>query len=80
MKPDEQKRIAKQLAKNHACYVLITCEEPSEDGNMHVQMSYEGDLTLASYLIQGAQSFIDEQESGISGEENSKIDYLDRII
>lgn len=56
------KRIRDKLAKNPACYVLITCDQPSEDGDMKVEMTYEGDAALASYLLQGAQSFIDEQE------------------
>ncbi len=55
------KSVKKELSKNHACYVLITCEKPSEDGNMHVEMTYEGDASLASYLLQGAQNIIDEQ-------------------
>lgn len=62
MKHDKQKHLKKTLAKNHACYVLITCDEPSEDGNMQVQMTYEGDAALASYLLQGAQSIIEEQD------------------
>jgi hypothetical protein len=55
-------RIRKKLAKDHVCYVLITCEEPTDGGDMHVEMTYEGDATLASYLLQGAQTFIEEQE------------------
>lgn len=62
MKRDVEERIKKALAKNHACYVLITCNQPSLGGDMEVQMSYEGDAALASYLIQGAQVIIDEDE------------------
>ena len=62
MKRNVQKLLKDALAKKHVCYVLITCGAPSEDGNMQVEMSYEGDATLAAYLLQGAQSFIDEQE------------------
>jgi hypothetical protein len=62
MKRDNVKQIRETLAKNHACYVLITCNEPTEDGDMQVEMTYEGDPTLAAYLLQGAQSFIDQQE------------------
>ncbi|PIS01221.1 MAG: hypothetical protein COT84_03600 [Chlamydiae bacterium CG10_big_fil_rev_8_21_14_0_10_35_9] len=50
----------KTLSKNHACYVLITCSDPSEDGKMDVEMSYDGDETLASYLLQSAQNIFDE--------------------
>ncbi len=62
MKRDEQERIKKTLAKNHACYVLITCDEPSDDGEIEVEMSYEGDAALASYLLQGAKDIMDESE------------------
>lgn len=61
MKPDVDKRIKERLAKNHACYVLITCDEPADDGQMQVEMTYEGDPALAAYLLQGAQSYMDEQ-------------------
>lgn len=56
-----QEQIKKTLAENHACYVLITCDHPTTNGNMEVKMSYEGDATLASYLIQGAQTIIDDE-------------------
>jgi hypothetical protein len=55
--------IKAELSKDHSCYVLVTCNSPSEDGKMQVEMSYEGDPILAAYLLQGAQSFLEEQES-----------------
>jgi hypothetical protein len=54
-----RKVVKKALAKNNACYVLITCGEPSEDGKMQVEMTYEGDECLAAYLIESAQGIID---------------------
>lgn len=63
MKRSVQKNLKETLIKNHVCYVLITCDAPSEDGKMQVEMSYEGDATLAAFLLQGAQSFIDEQDT-----------------
>lgn len=60
MKQQVQRGIKQQLAKQHACYVLITCNKPATDGKMQVEMTYEGDALLASYLIHGAQSLIDE--------------------
>lgn len=63
MKRNVRRNIQETLAKNPACYVLITCDEPAEDGNMQVEMTYEGDASLASYLLQGAQSIIDEQNT-----------------
>lgn len=50
------------LNKNQSCYVLITCDQPSENGEMQVKMTYQGDTALAAYLIQGAQYFIDQEE------------------
>lgn len=52
--------IRKSLSENNACYVLITCGAPSDDGKMDVQMSYEGDETLASYLLENAQQVFDD--------------------
>ncbi len=59
-KSDEQ--IKQALAKKHACYVLITCGAPSEDGKMNVEMTYEGDDAVAAYLVQGAQIYMDQKE------------------
>lgn len=55
-------KLSKSLSKNSLCYVLITCEEANADGDMQVEMTYEGDAALASYLLQGAQNAIDEQD------------------
>lgn len=61
-KQDANLKIKEELAKNHTCYVLITCDEPSASGDFQVEMTYEGDPALASYLLQGAQNIIDDQE------------------
>lgn len=61
MKREKEKLLRETLAKNHACYVLITCNEPGDDGEMQVEMTYEGDAALAAYLLQGAQSFMDQE-------------------
>jgi hypothetical protein len=58
----ERKRLKNKLAKDNVCYVLITCAESSEDGDMQVEMSYEGDAVLASYLVHGAQAYFDEHD------------------
>lgn len=57
----DSKAIKDKLAKKHACYVLVTCDKPTEDGNMQVEMSYHGDVALASMLLQGAQTYMDEE-------------------
>lgn len=49
----------KELPEEGACYVLITCGEPSQDGKMQVEMTYQGDPLLAAYLVESAQQFID---------------------
>jgi len=53
--------IKKTLSKNNVAYVLITCGEPTEDGKMEVEMSYDGDECLAAYLIESAQNVFDNQ-------------------
>jgi hypothetical protein len=50
------------LLQDNACYVLITCGKPSEDGKMQVEMIYEGDVSLAAYLIESAQGLLDNHE------------------
>jgi hypothetical protein len=54
------------LSENNACYVLITCGKPSKDGKMQVEMTYEGDASLAAYLIESAQEIIDDQSETLS--------------
>lgn len=55
--PEKVKNV---LSKKNACYVLIACSEPSDDGKMEVEMTYEGDATLAAYLLESAQGTIDD--------------------
>jgi hypothetical protein len=62
MKKKNLKAIQDELAKEYACYVLITCDSATKDGKMQVEMSYEGDPTLAAYLLQGAQDFLENEE------------------
>lgn len=69
----DRKRIREKLAKDNVCYVLITCCEPTDDGHMQVELSYEGDAALASYLLQGAQTFIDEQDDEEKNNSECKI-------
>jgi hypothetical protein len=61
MKSNLDKRTRAQLAKKHACYILITCDQAEMDGNMHVEMTYEGDPNLAACMLQGAQSILEEE-------------------
>lgn len=55
------KTLRKKLASDHACYVLITCNHPDENGKMQVEMTYEGDTCLAAMLIENAQSYLQDE-------------------
>ena len=46
-----------------AAYVLITCAPADAAGEMQVEMTYEGDKVLASYLLHSAQGYFDEDGS-----------------
>lgn len=61
MEQDAKKRIKEILSDSHACYVLITCDYPKDNGAMNVEMHYDGDPTLASYLLESAQSYVDDE-------------------
>ncbi|NGX38768.1 MAG: hypothetical protein KR126chlam1_00079 [Chlamydiae bacterium] len=54
--------------KKNACRILISCDEPTEDGKMQVEMTCEGDEILAAFLLENAQSILDN-----SGAPGSKI-------
>jgi hypothetical protein len=54
-------KIKKTLGENHTCYVLITCNESAVDGEMQVQMDYEGDESLAAFLVDNAGQIFDER-------------------
>ena len=54
-------RIKEELREQHACYVLITCTAPSETGEMNVELNYEGDESLAAFLIDNASQIFDEK-------------------
>ncbi len=56
-------KIKLALREIHACYVLITCSEPSKQGQMEVEMSYEGDESLAAFLVDNASQVFDERLS-----------------
>lgn len=47
--------------KNHAGYILITCQNPTESGQMKVEMTYGGSKALVNMLIDGAQELLEEE-------------------
>lgn len=73
MDKKSRKHVQDALAKNPSCYVLITCGKPSEDGELQVEMTYEGEASVASYLLQGAQFFMDQEEEKELLLQNSQI-------
>lgn len=62
MKTSVHDEIKAKLGKDVACYVLITCNEPNRDGEMNVELTYEGDPLLAEYLVKGAQNYFNQPE------------------
>ena len=55
----------KMLKNDQACRIVITCGKPSTDGKMSVEMTYDGDPSLASYLLETAQGFIDRDDDWV---------------
>lgn len=62
MKKRSRKHLQEVLDTDPSCYVLITCGKPSEKGEMQVEMTYQGDASMAAYLLQGAQTVIDQDQ------------------
>jgi hypothetical protein len=73
MDKKSRKHVQDVLAKNPSCYVLISCGKPSADGQLQVEMTYEGEASVASYLLQGAQFYIDQEEEREMLEQNGQI-------
>lgn len=57
----KQEKLPPAELQKHACYVLITCGEPSPEGKMQVEMTYSGDATLAAFLLASAQHLLEEE-------------------
>ncbi len=60
-KNDPLDEVKKMLSKKNACYVLLTCSKPTKEGKMLVEVCYEGDECIASYLIDNAQEVLAEK-------------------
>jgi len=62
MDHNDYEEFIEKLSENHASYVLITCDEPKEDGKMSVNMTHAGgDSYLVTYLLQVAHSMAEEK-------------------
>ena len=57
-----KEKIATFLQNKYASYVLLTCSQPSKQGKMQAEMSYSGDETLVSYLVDNAMSILLQEE------------------
>ncbi|MBS0628862.1 MAG: hypothetical protein JSS30_01400 [Verrucomicrobia bacterium] len=53
----------RRRSKKSACTIFISCNEPNEDGKMHVEMTCEGDHLLAAFLLENAQSILDNNST-----------------
>ncbi len=56
-------KIKNAMGDKCACCVIITCSEPSSDGKMDVEMSFEGEESLAAFLIENASQVFDQRSS-----------------
>jgi len=54
-------KIKKAMGEDCACFVLISCSAPSSDGKMNVEMNYEGDESLAAFLVENAAQVFDDR-------------------
>ena len=60
-KPDEDThQKIEDLLKNKS-YVIITCSSPSDEGQMEVNMSHNGDDALVSYLLEMGRDVLAEK-------------------
>ncbi len=59
----ELEKLKHVLAKKNACYVLITCSKPKGDGQMDVEMNFEGDMDLASLMVDNASQVFHEKRA-----------------
>jgi hypothetical protein len=59
----ELEKIKHVLAKKHACYVLITCSRPSHEGEMNVELNFDGDIDLAALIVDNASQVFHEKRA-----------------
>lgn len=62
VKEQSSEKLRSLLDKDYMGYVLITCAEPSDEGKLQVELSFGGDSTLASYLVESAKGFFEAQD------------------
>ena len=53
----------RDMLRDHTGYVLVTCRRSSKKkDSLEVELSFEGDPDLASYLVDGAQGYFENEE------------------
>lgn len=52
-----------ESSQDYACHIVISCQHPKDNGDMQVEMTYEGDVNLARCLVDRAASFLAEKSS-----------------
>ncbi|MCB1180597.1 MAG: hypothetical protein KDK55_01060 [Chlamydiia bacterium] len=45
--------------QEHACKITISCSPPNAEGKMEVEMTYDGDSSLAAFLLESARDYFD---------------------
>jgi len=52
----------RHILQNHVGYVLVTCRPANKSGKLEVELSFEGDPDLASFLVEGAIEHFEEHQ------------------
>lgn len=55
-------RFKKDLGEEYACLVVIACTHPDAKGKMDVSLDFEGDETLASFLVENAAQAFEDRD------------------
>ena len=55
------------LAQKYEAFVLVTCSSANAQGDMQVELKYEGDEDLVSYLLQSASQVFEGEEGAVKG-------------
>jgi len=54
-------KLKESLGAKWSCCVLITCTAPEKNGKMEVEMHFDGDETLAAFLVENASQVFEER-------------------
>lgn len=54
-------KLKEQLGSGFSCCVLITCTKPEKNGKMEVEMNFEGEESLAAFLVENAAQVFEER-------------------